>query len=143
MLDALLRADGAVPAPAGFKSIPVKLEFPGQRFHQLRSSSTFIDFSDTPPRASTAAASSQDAESLPPVGEAPDEGELDADNSGGASYMNTCLIASLQNLGLPISCPSHGPFSISFGNTLLLPLGVAAVQFDRPKVLARRQVHCA
>ena len=36
MLDALLRADGAVPAPAGFKPIPVKLEFPGQRFHQLR-----------------------------------------------------------------------------------------------------------
>ena len=136
MLDALLRADGAVPAPAGFKPITVKLESPGQRFHQLRSSSTFIDLSDTPPRASTAAASSQDAESLPPVGEAPDD-------SGGASYMNTGLIASLQNLGLPLSCPSHCPFSISFGNTLLLPLGVAAVQFDRPKVLARRQVHCA
>ena len=135
MLDALLRADGAVPA-ATFKPVPVKQEFPGQRFRHLRSASVFINLSDTPPRASGGASSQQDEISLPAVGEAPDEGELEADNSGGASYNDACLIVSLQNLGLPVSCPSHGPFSVSFGNTLLLPLGVQMCNLIRPKSLA-------
>ena len=72
MLDALLRADGAVPA-ATFKPVPVKQEFPGQRFRHLRSASVFINLSDTPPRASGGASSQQDEISLPAVGEAPDE----------------------------------------------------------------------
>ena len=35
---------------------------------------------------------------LPPVGETPDEVELEADSSGGTSNNTTCLIVSLQNL---------------------------------------------
>ena len=38
------------------------------------------------------------------------------------------LITSLQNLGLPVSCSSHGPFPISFGNQLLQPLGLSLRQ---------------
>ena len=47
---------------------------------------------------------------------------------GGASFKDACLITSLQNLGLPVSCSSHGPFPISFGNQLLQPLGLSLRQ---------------
>ena len=31
---------------------------------------------------------------------------------GGAAFKEACLITSLQNLGLPVSCSPHGPFPI-------------------------------
>ena len=37
---------------------------------------------------------------------------------GGAAFKDACLITSLQNLGLPVSCSSDGPFPILFGNQL-------------------------
>ena len=37
---------------------------------------------------------------------------------GGAAFKDACLITSLQNLGLPVSCSSDGPFPISCGNQL-------------------------
>jgi hypothetical protein len=108
MLYSVLQADGTLPAAATFKCVPVKLEFPSQRFRHLCSSAAFIDLSDAPP-CSFAAASAA-AFLLPPVGETPDEVELEADSSGGTSNNSTCLIVSLQNLGLPVSC--NFPWSI-------------------------------
>ena len=73
----------------------------------------FIDLSDAPPcsfAAASDAAFQQDENLLPPVGETPDEVELEADSSGGTSNNSTCLIVSLQNLGLPVSC--NFPWSV-------------------------------
>lgn len=66
--------------------------------------------------------SDDDVDPMPPLGEAPD-GDV-----GGFGLQNgfkdVCPIIALQSLGFPISCDRDGPFSILFGNTLLLPFGV-------------------
>ena len=55
MLYSVTQADGTLPAAATFKCVPVKLEFPSQRFRHLCSSAAFIDLSDAPPCSFAAA----------------------------------------------------------------------------------------
>lgn len=38
------------------------------------------------------------------------------------------MIVALQHLGMPVSCGVDGPFSVSFGNSLLKPFGVQLCQ---------------
>ena len=67
---------------------------------------------------------------MPPVGEAPDEDQssLPDDFVGGSGldekYKDVCLIVALRNLGLPVTCDKDGPFSVSYGNSLLQPFGI-------------------
>ena len=70
---------------------------------------------------------------MPRVGEAPDE-DAPLEHVGGAGFKEACLIVSLQNLGLPVVCDTDGPFTISFGNTLLRPFGVQLCHYDLPFV---------
>ena len=95
-------------------------------FKALRPSSSGVISLDLPsPQKrlrSSAVPNPDDLPGLPPAGEAPDEDVYE--NTGGTYYQDACLFVSLQNLGVPISCMSNGPFSVSFGNSLLKPLGV-------------------
>ena len=70
---------------------------------------------------------------LPAIGEAP-HGDVDGCTSHD-SFKNLCLILALQNLGLPIPCDRDGPFSVSYGNSLLLPYGIQLCQKQSRKHL--------
>ena len=72
---------------------------------------------------------------MPKVGEAPSVEMEVTHEVGGASYNDACLFVALQNLGIPLDCPSHGPFSVSFVNTLLRPLGIQLSNMIRPQCL--------
>ena len=62
-----------------------------------------------------------------------------ADNLGGTcgqnGFQDVCLLTALQSLGLPASFDRNGPFPVSSGNTLLLPLGLQLCNLVQPKSL--------
>ena len=75
----------------------------------------------------------EDDDLMPRIGETPDE-DAPLEHMRGAGFKEACLVISLQNLGLPVVCDTDGPFTISFGNTLLRLFGVQLCHYDLPFV---------
>ena len=104
-------------------SEPIVLDTPSPPPHKRQRRTEDIPNPDTLPGLHPP---SDDEDPMPRVGAAPD---LEYGGPGCQNgFKDVCLIMAMQKIGLPVVCDQDGPFSVSYGNSLLLPFGVQLCQ---------------
>ena len=104
-------------------SEPIVLDTPSPPPHKRQRRTEYIPNPDTLPGLHPP---SDDEDPVPRVGAPPD---LEFGGPGCQNgFKDVCLIMAMQNIGLLVVCDQDGPFSVSYGNSLLLPFGVQLCQ---------------